>query len=102
MRFILGILLALLGSATAHAQSTFAAQIHNAPGWELSTTYTYSSGPPTAPFTRVVAGAGWTPSGGTKPGAAGRGQEVPTGGGGTWHPGSALNAYQLTSRGTCT
>lgn len=107
MRLILAILIALLTSATAHAQSTYAAQIHNAPGWEPSTSYTYSPGPPTAPFTRVVAGAGWTPSGGTKPGAAERGWlEVLVGkiagGSGTWNPGSTLNAYQLTSQGTCT
>ncbi len=106
MRFILAIVLALLTAATAHAQSTYAAQIHNAPGWEPSTTYTYSPGPPTAPFTRVVAGSGWTPSGGRSSGAPGRGWlELLTGkiaGGGTWNPGSALNAYQLTSVGTCT
>jgi hypothetical protein len=107
MRFIQAILLTLLASATAQAQSTYTALIHNAPGWEPSTSYTYSPGPPTAPFTRVVAGAGWAPSGGTKPGAAGRGWlEVLTGkivgGSGRWNSGAALNAYQLTSVGTCT
>jgi hypothetical protein len=63
MRFILAILLTLLPSATANAQGlTYKAQVHNAPGWLRSTTYsTYSPGPPTAPFTRVNAGAGWDP-----------------------------------------
>jgi hypothetical protein len=107
MKFILIILWAFLASATAQAQSTYSAQIHNAPGWQPSTSYTYSAGPPAAPFTRVVAGAGWTPSGGQRLGTPGRdGLEVLTGksvgGSGTWNPGSALNAYQLTSVGTCT
>src|SRR3974377_1555883 len=80
MRCILVILLALLASATAHAQSTVTANIHNAPGWQPSTSYTYSAGPPSGHFKRVVNGAGWTPAGGSS---------------GTWNNGSALNAYQL-------
>src|SRR5690348_10738811 len=103
MRFILPVLLMLLAPATAHAQLTYNAQIHNAPGWEPSRTYTYSPGPPSAPFTRVVAGAGWTPS---EHGLGAPVLKVLTGkngpGSGTWNPGAELNAYQLTSAGTCT
>lgn len=62
------------------------AQVHNAPGWQPNTTYTYSAGPPNGHFTRVVAGPGWTPSGGTS---------------GTWNSGQPLNAYQLVSTGSC-
>jgi hypothetical protein len=54
--------------------------IHNAPGWLHSHTYTPASGPKT----RVNNGAGWTEATGT------------------WNPGSALNAYELTSGGSCT
>lgn len=49
-------------------------QIHNAPGWLPSTSYSYTS---TRPYVRVNAGAGWTP------------------GTGTWNPGQPLAAYQL-------
>lgn len=55
-------------------------QIHNAPGWQHSHTYTYATGP----FTRVLNGPGWNESAGT------------------YNPGQALNAYQLVSTGTCT
>jgi hypothetical protein len=80
LRLVLPILLTLLEWATAHAQATYNAQIHNAPGWQPNTTYTYSAGPPSGHFTRVLAGGGWTPSGGTS---------------GTWSNGQPLNAYQL-------
>jgi hypothetical protein len=52
-------------------------QIHNAPGWRPSHTYT-------GPYTRVVSGPGWNPANGS------------------YNPGQTLNAYQLTSTGTCT
>ena len=55
-------------------------QIHNAAGWRPSDTYTYATGP----YTRVVSGPGWNPAKGN------------------YNPGQALNAYQLTSTGTCT
>ena len=55
-------------------------QFHNAPGWQPSHTYTYATGP----ATRVVSGAGWNP-------ATGR-----------FEPGQPLDAYQLTSTGSCT
>jgi hypothetical protein len=55
-------------------------QIHNAPGWRLSHTYTYAAGS----YTRVVSGPGWNPANGS------------------YSPGQALDAYQLTSTGTCT
>ncbi len=58
---------------------TVSSNIHNAPGWLHSHAYTPASGPKT----RVNNGAGWTESSGT------------------WNPGSALNAYELTS-GSCT
>lgn len=83
MRFILALFMVIAATA-ANAQSSFTANIHNAPGWQASHAYTASSGPPTAPFTRVVAGAGWTP-----------------GSPGNFNPGLTLNAYQLTS-GNCT
>jgi len=79
--------LTFLACICAHADGLdINAQIHNAPGWRSSHGYTYSPGPPTAPFTRVVAGAGWTPTGRS---------------GGTWRSGQPLHAYQLTSAGTC-
>lgn len=86
IRFILALALCLIG-ASAFAQSSYLANIHNAPGWEPSTSYTFSAGPPTAPFKRVNSGAGWTPSGGTS---------------GTYNNGQPLASYQLTSAGTCT
>jgi hypothetical protein len=52
--------------------------VHNAPGWIHSHSYTVASGP----HTRVVNGAGWTESTGV------------------WNPGSALNAYELRSDST--
>ncbi len=55
-------------------------QIHNAPGWQLSHSYNYASGP----YTRVVSGPGWNPVNGS------------------YSPGQSLNAYQLISTGTCT
>ena len=55
-------------------------QIHNAPGWRSSHTYTYTTGP----YTRVVSGPGWNPANDS------------------YNPGQTLNAYQLTSTGTCT
>lgn len=54
-------------------------QIHNAPGWRPSHTYTYHTGP----YTRVVNGPGWNA------------------GAQTYNPGLTLNAYQLISRGSC-
>ena len=59
---------------------TIISQIHNAPGWQHSTGYTSRTGP----FTRVVNGPGWDESSDT------------------YKPGQPLNAYQLTSRGSCT
>ena len=55
-------------------------QIHNAPGWQPSHTYTYGTGP----YTRVVNGPGWTPADQN------------------YHPGQTLEAYELISRGSCT
>jgi hypothetical protein len=55
-------------------------QIHNAPGWQASHTYTYAAGP----YTRVVSGPGWNPASGS------------------YNPGERLDAYQLISTGTCT
>ena len=55
-------------------------QIHNAPGWQPSHTYTYATGP----ATRVVSGAGWNPANGR------------------FEPGQTLDAYQLVSTGSCT
>ena len=55
-------------------------QVHNAPGWQTSHSYTYASGP----YTRVVNGAGWTPATAS------------------YTSGQPLNAYQLTSTGSCT
>lgn len=57
--------------------ATINANIHNAPGWIASHTYSTTG-------TRVLNGAGWTP-----------------GSPGHFNPGFALNAYQLTS-GSCT
>jgi hypothetical protein len=59
---------------------TFISQIHNAPGWRHSTSYTSRTGP----FTRVVNGPGW---------------DEPSD---SYKPGQPLNAYQLTSAGSCT
>ncbi len=55
-------------------------QVHNATGWQPSHTYTYATGP----ATRVVSGAGWNPANGR------------------FEPGEPLDAYQLTSTGSCT
>lgn len=55
-------------------------QIHNAPGWQPSHTYTYATGP----YTRVVSGPGWNPANGS------------------YSPGQTLDAYQLISTGRCT
>lgn len=59
---------------------TIISQIHNAPGWRPSRTYTYHR----RPFRRVVNGPGWNASSGT------------------YNPGRLLNAYQLISTGVCT
>lgn len=58
-------------------------QVHNAPGWQASHSYTYVAQPPV----RVNNGAGWTP-----------------GSPGNYNPGSALNNYQLIAptSGSCT
>lgn len=90
MRFILTLAALIASIVTANAQSSFKAQIHNACGWEPSTTYTYTAGPPTGHFLRVLNGAGWTPTGGpcSRPAT-----------GGIWSPGSALNAYELLDPG---
>lgn len=90
MKFVLTLAALVVLMVTAHAQSTFNAQIHNACGWEPSTTYTYTAGPPTGHFLRVVNGVGWTPTGGPC--------SLPSTGG-TWNPGSALNAYELLAPG---
>lgn len=63
----------------APSGSTVVSQIHNAPGWLPNHAYASATGP----FTRVNSGPGWHPANGT------------------WNPGQALNAYQLTS-GSCT
>jgi hypothetical protein len=55
-------------------------QIHNAPGWQPSHTYTYATGP----YTRAVSGPGWDP--------AKR----------SYDSGRTLDAYQLISPGSCT
>lgn len=91
-RILVALLLTLLTVSAASAQSTVTANIHNACGWEPSTTYTYTAGPPSGHFLRVNNGAGWTPS---DPGVAC--------GTGTWNAGSALNNYQLIAptTGTC-
>jgi hypothetical protein len=59
---------------------TVVSEIHNAPGWQPLHSYTYHI----RPYTRIVNGPGWKASSGT------------------FNPGEALNAYQLTSTGTCT
>lgn len=61
------------------AQRTVVSQIHNAPGWRHSHTYIYRTGP----YTRVVNGPGWNETSGT------------------YVPGRTLDAYQLTSSGSC-
>ena len=73
--------------ATAQSQGTgpvVTSQIHNAPGWEPTTSYTYTVGPPTNHKTRVVNGAGWN--------------------GTSFTYGSALKAYELIAptSGSCT
>ena len=65
--------------STLPGGSAIASNIHNAPGWLPATTYK----PATGPMTRVVNGPGWSPSDGS------------------YHPGQPLNAYQLTSAGSC-
>ena len=55
-------------------------QVHNAPGWQPSHTYTYATGP----YTRVVSGPGWNSANGS------------------YNPGQSLDAYQLISTGNCT
>jgi hypothetical protein len=55
-------------------------QIHNAPGWQPSHTYTYATGP----ASRVVSGAGWNSANGRFEG------------------GQTPDAYQLMSTGSCT
>lgn len=59
---------------------TVISQIHNAPGWQHSHTYTYHP----APYTRVVNGPGWNEALGV------------------FTPGQTLRAYQLTSSSDCT
>jgi hypothetical protein len=77
----------LLTPMAAQAQSTYTANIHNAPGWTHSTSYTYHAGPPNNHKTRVNNGAAWN--------------EV------SYTSGLALNAYELLDPGggegsTCT
>jgi hypothetical protein len=72
------VLFALLWASPALADVT--ANVHNAPGWLHSHAYSPASGPQT----RVLNGSGWNE------------------GAGTYNPGSALNAYELTSGGSCT
>lgn len=64
---------------TPGTSNTIISQIHNAPGWHPSHTYVYHTGP----YTRVLNGPGWN--------ADSR----------TYNPGKTLDAYQLTSRGSC-
>jgi hypothetical protein len=59
--------------------ATVVSQIHNAPGWQHSHAYTYATGP----YTRVVNGPGQNEANGT------------------YNPGQTLEAYQLTSTGSC-
>jgi hypothetical protein len=59
--------------------TTVVSNIHNAPGWRHSHTYTYTDGP----YTRVVNGPGWDESNAA------------------YNPGQTLEAYQLTSTGSC-
>lgn len=98
MRVLIALIAWSLCVGAAHAQSTVTANIHNACEWEPSQPYTASSGPPTAPFTRVNAGAGWTPTGGVQCGGPTTGGTVV---GGSFTAGAALNNYVLTS-GNCT
>ena len=83
-------------------RATVVSQIHNAPGWQPTHTYHYATGP----YTRVVNGPGWTPAKSSDRSflygirsSFGRGQGEPDG---HYHPGRTLDAYQLTSTGTCT
>ena len=69
----------MAASGAAKAQTTMS-QIHNAPGWQHTHTYTSRTGP----YTRVVNGPGW--------------DEATD----TYRPGQSLDAYQLTSDGSCT
>ena len=91
-------------AAVPSPRPTIVSQIHNAPGWQPSHTYHYATGP----YTRVVNGPGWAPakSGGrgflhgivsTLTNGPGRGEPN-----GLYHPGRTLDAYQLTSTGSCT
>jgi hypothetical protein len=58
---------------------TVVSNIHNAPGWRHSHTYTYTDGP----YTRVLNGPGRDESNAA------------------YNPGQTLEAYQLTSTGSC-
>lgn len=67
----------LLVANVAHA-ATVISQVHNAPGWQPSHSYTFGN----APFTRVNNGPGWNPATG-------------------YSAGKPVNAYQLISPGNC-
>ena len=67
----------LLAANVAHA-ATVISQVHNAPGWQPSHSYTFGD----APFTRVNNGPGWSPTTG-------------------YSAGKTVDAYQLISPGTC-
>jgi hypothetical protein len=69
----------MVANGSAPAQ-TIISQIHNAPGWQHSHTYASRIGP----YTRVVNGPGWDEASGI------------------YKPGQSLDAYQLTSDGSCT
>lgn len=66
-------------TVATNTSATTTYNLHNAPGWQASHSYTVTSGP----HTRVNNGAGWTP-----------------GSPGNYNPGSALNAYELRSDST--
>ena len=97
---VVGVLVLAAGAGPAHAATTHMAQrpgnartvaenagpgrtivsqIHNAPGWRPSYSYTDRSGP----HTRVVNGPGWNDASAT------------------YNPGKRLDAYQLISHGSC-
>jgi hypothetical protein len=70
-------------TVVTNSTATTTYQVHNAPGWKSSNSYTYVAQPPV----RVNNGAGWTP-----------------GSPGSYTPGAALKNYQLIAptSGSCT
>ena len=79
---LLGMFLFVFTQYAFAKEITIISQIHNAPGWLAAHAYTYSSGPPVGHKTRVVNGDGWN--------------------GSAFLPNHPLNAYELTSAGSCT